>query len=174
MDKLMSSIGSARRKYCVSSPLDATGLCWKCDRTCSCSKRGAARSHLPACSSPSQSTGRRWSGRGCVCCMRLWFSDSQCIWEKGGCRVMPTQSGIALHASTCIGTQRLFHVTGTSLYSVQYDARWSAVCPHSAHCTVGPTISSVIRDLSLDSRIQKARLRRRTQHSGVASPKVAW
>jgi hypothetical protein len=120
---------------------------------------------------------RRWSGRGYVCCMRLWFSDSQCIWEKGGCRVMPTQSGvavIALHASACIGTQRLFHVTGTYLYSVRHVARWSTVCLHSAHCTVGPAISSVIRDLSLDSRIRAARLRRRTQHSGVASPRVAW
>ena len=117
---------------------------------------------------------RRWSGRGYVCCMRLWFSDSQCIWEKGGCRVMPTQSVIALHASACIGTQRLFHVTGTYLYSVQHVARWSTVCPHNAHCTVGPTISSVIRDLSLDSRIRAARLRRRTQHSGAASPRVTW
>jgi hypothetical protein len=38
-------------------------------------------------------------GQGVCGCIVLWFSDSQCIWEKGGCRVMPTHSGIALHAS---------------------------------------------------------------------------
>ena len=55
------------------------------------------------------------------------------------CRVMPTQSGIALPALACIGTQRLFHVTGTSLYSLLL----TTVGGHVGASTVGgPTCGS--------------------------------
>ena len=41
------------------------------------------------------------------------------------------------YRSTCIGTQRLFHVTGASLISVQYDAQCSVVCSPCAKCSPG-------------------------------------
>ena len=49
-------------------------------------------------------------------------------------RAMQSYAHTHGYRSACIGTQRLSHVTGTYLYSVQYNAPCSIVCPPSVYC----------------------------------------